>query len=98
MVCRFVEHDDVVVLDQELGQGHAPLLPAGQCVDVGVPVDVGNQPAHDFADLGVAGPFVVRLVPHNRRTHRQVAVEHVALVQVPHVDVAPFGDPAGIGS
>jgi hypothetical protein len=97
VVGGLVQHDDVVVLNQELGQGHTPLLPAGQGMHVGVPVDVGYQPAHDLADLRVPRPFVIRLVPHDRCTHRQVAVEHVALVQVPDIDVAALGDPAGIG-
>ena len=86
VVGGLVEHDDVVVLDQELGQGHAPLLPAGERVDVGVPVDVGHQAAHDLADLRVAGPFVVGLVADDRGTDGEVAVEHVALVQVADVD------------
>ena len=96
VVGGLVEHDDVVVLDEELGQRHAALLPAGEGVDVGVPVDVGHQAAHDFADLRVAGPFVVGLVADDRGTDREVAVEHVALVQVADVDFAALGHPAGV--
>jgi hypothetical protein len=48
------------------------------------------------SDLRVAGPFVVSLVADDGGADREVAVEHVALVQVADVDVPALGDPAGI--
>ena len=45
---------------------------------------------------GLRGPLVVGLVADDRGAHGQVAVEHVALVQVADVDVAALGDAAGV--
>ena len=45
---------------------------------------------------GIAGPFVVGLVADDRGADGEVAVEHVALVQVADVDLAALGHPAGV--
>ena len=82
VVGGLVEHDDVVVADQQLGQGDAALLAAGERGDLGVPVDLADQPAHDLADQRVRGPLVVGGLPHDGLADGEVAVEHVGLVQV----------------
>ncbi len=97
VVGGLVEHDDVVISDEELRERHAALLPAGEGVHAGVPVHLGHESAHDVADRRVGGPLVVGLVADDGGADVEIAVEHVALVQVAHGDVAAFGDAAVVG-
>ena len=67
VVRRLVEHQQVVVAEQQLGQRDAATLPAGEGGELGVEVDVGQQVLDDRAGAGVGGPDVVGLAVDDDR-------------------------------
>ena len=60
MVGRLVEQQEVGLAQQELGQGHPPLLAAGQPVDRGG-AGRAAQRIHRLLDLGIEIPQVLRI-------------------------------------
>ena len=66
VVGRLVEHDQVVVAEQQPGQRAATPLAAGEPVDDPVEGDPGEQHLDDLAGGRVGGPLVVGAVPEHR--------------------------------
>src|SRR5690606_27116873 len=101
VVGGLVQDDQVVVVDEQPGQGGAPPFAAGQVADGGPQVDVGEQVAEDVTDLLVTGPLVFGPPGEDGFLDGQGGVEVVALGQeadpqasaVRHAPAVGFEDP-----
>jgi len=76
-----VEHQYVVVADEEFRQRHAAPLAAGEVCDRRVPVETREQPGGDIAHARIARPFVLGKVADDGRCHGVIVVQGVALIQ-----------------
>ena len=82
VVGGLVEDDQVVLVQQQLGERAAPPLAAGQPDHRPVELDPGQQLGDDLAGARLGGPGVVGLPGEYGVTHRVRVVEGVALVEV----------------
>ena len=85
VVGGFVEEEDVVITDQELGQSHPATLAAAEVSDRVIPTDVGDESGDDIADPGVAGPLVVLRIADDGVADGLGLVKSVSLVE--HADM-----------
>ncbi len=104
VVGGLVEDQEVLVGDEQLGEGDASALAAGERADDGVEalveagqVEAAEESGEDVADLGVAGPLVVGHVADDLVADGRGGVEGVVLGQDAHAQAAGLGDPAGVG-
>lgn len=86
VVGGLVEDDQVLLLDEQLGERDAPPLTAGERTDDGVEplreagqVEPAEQPGEHVPDLGVPRPLVVRQVPDDLVPDGGGGVEGVVL-------------------
>ena len=97
VVRRLVEHHQVVVAEQQRGQGAAPPLAAGEPGHGAVERNAGQQLLHHLAGAGRGGPLVVGHAAEDRLAHAVGVDELVALVEVADQQAAAAGDAAGVG-
>ncbi len=96
VVGRLVEHDQVVVAEQQLGQRAAAPLAAGQPGHRAVEGDAGQQHLDHLAGPRVGGPLVVGAAAEHRLAHRVGVLELVGLAEVADQQPALLRDPAGV--
>ena len=96
VVGRLVEHDEVVVAQQECGQRATPSLATGQPDDRAVQGHPGEQHLDDLAGAGVGGPLVVGHAAEHGLADRVGVVELVALLEEADEQSALLGDPAAV--
>ena len=82
VVGRLVEHDQVVVTEQQRRERAAPALAAGEPGDGPVERDAGEQHLDDLAGARVRGPLVVGEPVEHGLADGVGVVELVALVEV----------------
>ncbi len=97
VVGRLVEHDQVVVAEEQPGQRAATPLATGQAGDLSVERDAGKQDLDDLAGERVGGPLVLREVAEDRLLDGRRRVEVVTLGEVAEVEAAGARDPALVG-
>ncbi len=104
VVGGLVEDQEVLVGDEQLGEGDAAALAAGERADDGVEalaeagqVEAAEETGQDVADLGVAGPLVVGHVADDLVADGGLGIEGVVLGEDSHAQAAGLGDPAGVG-
>ncbi len=97
VVGRLVEHDQLVVAEEQRGQRAAAALATGQPGDGPVELDAGEQLGDDAAQGRVGRPLVVGAAAQHGLAHGVGVVELVALVQVADQQPAGLRDPAGVG-
>ncbi len=104
VVGGLVQDDQVLLLDEQLGERDPAPLATGQRTDDGVQplrearqVQPAEQPGQYVPDLGVPGPLVVRHVADDLVAHGGLGVEGIVLGE--HADPQPAGvrDPSGVG-
>ena len=97
VVGRLVEHEQVVVAEQQRGQRAAAALAAGEAEHRAVEGDAGQQHLDDLAGARVGRPLVVGPAAEHGLADGVGVVELVALVEVADVQPAGLRDPAGVG-
>ena len=97
VVGRLVEHDQVVVAEQQRGERAAPPLATGQPDHRPVEGDAGQQHLDDLAGAGVGRPLVVGHAAEHRLAHGVGVVQLVALLQVADQQAALLRDAAAVG-
>ena len=97
VVSRFVEEDDVVLADEQRGEGNAAALATGEVADFGFPRDVGREAGDDVAHLGVASPDVLIDVADDRLVHGEVVDEVVRLVENSERHAVATRHPTAVG-
>ncbi len=104
VVGGLVEDDQVLLVDEQLGERDPASLAAGERADDGVQalreagqVESAEQSGEHVADLGVPGPLVVGQVPDDLVADGRLGVERVVLGEHSEAQPAGVGDPAGVG-
>ena len=97
MVGGLVEHENVVIADEQAREVHAAALTAGELAHQALPRHVGNQAVQDLAHARARGPLVLGDVAHHGAVHGAGAVERVALAQHAHGHVAAARHAARVG-
>jgi hypothetical protein len=96
MVGGLVQNDQVVFVDEQLGQGRTAPLTTGQAPGERDQVDVAEQAGEDLADARVTRPFVLGPAAEDDVLHRPRRVEVVALRQRPHLEASAVRDPPAV--
>ncbi len=96
VVGGLIEHNQVMVAQQQFGQGTATTFTAGQPNDGTIKTHPGEQHFDNFAGARVGCPLVVRSSAQNRFPHGVRVVEFVALPQIADVYAARRRDPTAI--
>ena len=96
VVGRLVEHDQVVVAQQQGGQRAAAALAAGQPDHRAVEGHAGEQHLDDLAGARVGGPLVVGHAAEHRLADGVGVVELVALLEVADEQPALLRDAAAV--
>jgi hypothetical protein len=97
VVGGLIQEEDVVVADQDAGQGDPAALPAAQISDGCIPRNVRDESVDDVPHPRVSRPDVFGGVADHRVGHGLALVEGVGLVEHPDVDAPAHGHPAGVG-
>ena len=97
MVGGLVEHEDVVVADEQAREVDAAALAARERTHGALPGDIGDEAVDDVPDAGARGPFVFGRVAHDGMVDGVSGVERVALAQEPHGEAAPVRDATVVG-
>jgi hypothetical protein len=96
VVGRLVEDHEVVLVEQELGQGAAPAFAPGEPDHGPVELDPGEELGDHLSGAWLGGPGMVGLAGEDGVAHRVRVVQGVALVEVADGEAARLETPAGV--
>ena len=84
MVGGLVQHQDVIIPDEQARQVHTAALTTGQLPHQALPGHIRDEAVQDLTDARARGPLVLGKVAHHGPMHRGGAVERIALPE--HAD------------
>ena len=97
MVGRLVEHENVIVADEQAREVHAAALPTRELAHQPLPGHIGDEAVQDLAHARAGRPFVLGQIAHHGPVHGRGFVQRVALTEHPYRHIATAGHPAVVG-
>ena len=97
VVCRFVEHDHIEVLNQKGGKRNTPSLPARKIRDLLAPIQVVDKSGDYVSNPRVTSPNVLRSIANHSFANGLAGVDHVGLIKYADGGSAAMRDLARVG-